>query len=150
MDISKETPASIEKPTVFKNQFAASGKPRYACYVDNAWDITMVGTRDADGTRRSYGGIMGHPIQGITIDGVQKYRVCTAASGWTDYTEGFDKTSPVGDGSNIIDIEIVDPKAVVAVHIKGGSWLAPVRTSDKEGSVIIGCHAPIDAIWMDR
>lgn len=151
MNISdkKEIPQT-EKPTVFKNQFAASTKPHYACYVDGKWDVEMLGTKDKVGAGRTYAGIFGHPIQGITIEGVKKYRVCTAAGGWTDYTEGFDKTSPIGDGSNIIGIEIVDPKAMAAVHIKGGMWLEPVNTSATDGAVVIGCNAPIDAIWIDR
>ena len=145
-----KSPIKETAAPVFKNKFANSGKPKYACYVDGSWDNEMIGTKDPTGAGRSYAGIFGHPIQGITIDGVKKYRVCTADSGWTDYTEGFDKSAPAGDGSNIIGIEIVDAKAIVAVHIKGGIWLEPAHTSATEGLVIIGCHAPIDAIWIDR
>ena len=122
----------------------------YAAKSGDKWGIGMIGLDPEDGSDNDHSGILGIPITNFKIEGklVKKARVKNKRGKWLKYGSGFD--TELGDNTNIIGIEIVGKGLIFAVHIKGGQWLNPVRTSDEEGAVLITTGAFIDGIWIDE
>ena len=125
-------------------------KPHYCAATSNGWGVEMTGTSSDDG--KDYAGIIGNSITNFTIEAKEiiKARVRNKNGKWLEYKTGFDKNSGLGDSTPITGFEFVGKGFVVAVHIKGGTWLTPVFTSDRDGEVLIGASTPIDAIWIDK
>lgn len=126
-------------------------EPRYAACTQDGWGVEMIGTDAVDGSDTDHAGIFGLAMTNFTIaaSGIKKARVRNKRGKWLEYKTNFDKNKGLGDGTNITGIEIVGAGYIAAVHVKGGSWLPLVRTSDTEGAVIIGENFIIDAIWVD-
>ncbi len=126
-------------------------KPHYAAATQDGWGIEMVGIFADDGSDTDYAGTIGMPITNFTIaaPGIKKARVRNRRGRWLEYSDSFDTVNGLGDGTDITGIEIVGQGYVVGAHVKGGSWLGSVMTSDEEGAVVIGIGTPIDAIWID-
>lgn len=128
--------------------------PHYAAASQNGWGVEMSGTEAVDGSPLDHAGIIGLPMTNFTIEGqgIKKARVRNKRGRWLDYksTFGMNDTDALGDGTDITGIEIVGKGFIVSVHLKGGTWLNTVNTSDKEGEVVIGIGTPIDAIWINR
>ena len=128
--------------------------PHYVAENSNGWGIEMLGIQALDIREYAdYAGTFGLPMTNFTIEasGIKKARVFTTKRGWCPYKTGFDKKNGLNeDGSAILKIELVGAGFRVAAHIKGGSWLTPITTSDIEGSVSIGMGSPIDAIWIEK
>jgi len=127
--------------------------PHYVSATKDGWGTEMVGSDTIDGADIvNYTGTMGLPITNFTIEGkgIKKARVRNKKGRWLGYSDKFDKTTGLGDGTNITGIEIVGKGFIFAVHLKGGDWMKPVTTSDKEGEVLGGIGTPIDAIWVEK
>ena len=125
-------------------------EPKYAVYTTE-WGPEFIGLDDELGSDADFAGIFGEPITNFTVGakGIKKYRIRTKKKGkWHPYQTGFDK-SVKSDGTAITGIEIVGKGFCMAVHVKGGTWLPAVNTSDTEGEVLVGSGTPIDAIWID-
>ena len=127
--------------------------PRFAVCSNGFWYDDMFGTRDTGGSSDNYGGELGHTITYLAIDGVGKYRVCTAMSGWLPYVDRYDRNDEeygmAGDGSSILAIEIPNEKVRFACHSRAGGWLPDMigqydtgGSSDRYG----GDMTPIDAV----
>lgn len=127
-------------------------EPKYSVY-SGKWGPDFTGLSDSDESDADFAGVLGEPITNITIGakGIKKFRIRTKKKGrWQPYQTGFNKATAKSDGTAITGIEIVGKGYCFAVHIKGGTWLSTAFTSDKEGEVLIGAGAPIDAIWIDK
>ena len=126
--------------------------PHYVAATQNGWGVEMDGTEAVDGSNIDHAGIIGLPMTNFTIEGkgIKKARVKNKRGRWSEYSDKFDKSKGLGNGTDIIGIEIVGSGFIVSVHVKGGSWLPAVKTSDIEGKVTIGIGTTIDAIWVDK
>lgn len=126
-------------------------KPHYAAATNNGWGVEMVGIFAEDGSDTDYAGVLGTAMTNFTIEanGITKARVRNKRGRWLEYSNIFDTVNGLGDGTDITGIEIVGHGYLVGAHVKGGTWLESVRTSDKEGDTIIGIGTPLDAIWID-
>ena len=127
-------------------------EPKYCVFADS-WGPEFIGTDASDDSDVSYAGILGIPFTKITLGakGIKKFRIRTKKKGkWSKYQTGFDKQNALGDGTPITGIEIVGKGFVYGVHIKGGSWLPTVITSDQDGEILTGSGSPIDAIWIEK
>ena len=126
--------------------------PHYIAKSQNGWGVDMEGTEAVDGSSIDHAGIIGLPMINFTIEaaGIKKARVCNKRGKWLDYKNGYDINNPLGDDTGITGIEIVGAGYIVAVHVKGGSWLHTIKTSDVEGEMILGANRLIDAIWIDK
>lgn len=125
-----------------------SEEPRYVAQTKDGWGVVMIGTDAEDGSDLDHTGVIGLAMTNFKIGSskIKKARVRNKRGKWLPYKSGFDKE--LGDGTNITGIEIVGAGYIASVHVKGGSWLPLVRTSDIEGAVIIGENFIIDAIWV--
>ncbi len=127
-----------------------SEEPKYAVCTTE-WGPDFTGLEDSVGSDASFAGTLGKPITNFTVGAknIKKFRIRTKKKGkWQAYQTGFNKDIK-SDGSAILGIEIVGKGYCFAVHIKGGTWLPAVFTSDTEGEVLVGSGTPIDAIWID-
>lgn len=127
--------------------------PHYSAKTKElGWGIDMTGTYSVDYHNIDYAGVFGLSMTNFTVEaeGIKKARVKNKRGYWLWYSDAFDKTKGLGDDTPIVGLEIVGAGYLVGVHIKGGTWLNAVKTSDKEGEVLIGNGAPIDAIWIDK
>lgn len=127
-------------------------EPKYCVFTD-IWGPEFVGSDASDGSDASYAGVLGIPFTKITLGakGIKKFRIRTKKKGkWSKYQTGFDKENAFGDGTPVTGIEIVGSGFIYCIHIKGGSWLPTVFTSDKENEIIAGSGSPIDAIWIEK
>jgi hypothetical protein len=129
-------------------------KPHYAACTAAGWGIEMLGLEAMDGSGIDHAGVFGLPITNFTVEAADiiKARVRNKRGKWLEYKTGFGMNSieGLGDGTVITGIEIVGDKFYVAVHVRGGSWLNPVKTSATEGVAFAGNGAPIDAIWIEK
>ena len=127
-------------------------EPHYVAATKDGWGTEMIGIDPVDYSNTSHAGILGLPITNFTIEasGIKKARVRINRGRWLPYKTGFNTTDGLGNDTPITGIEIVGAGYRVAAHVKGGTWLDPVDTSDKEGEVIIGGGMTIDAIWIDK
>lgn len=125
---------------------------KYVAKSQNGWGIPMIGIEAEDGSNLDHAGIVGLPMTDFKIDGtlVKKVRVRNARGKWLPYGVGLDGKTGIGNGSEITGIEIVGSGLMFAVHVMGGQWLNPVKTSDVEGEILVGVGATIDAIWIDE
>ena len=126
--------------------------PHYISKSQNGWGVDMEGTEAIDGSLIDHAGIIGLPMINFTIEAkdIKKARVRNKRGKWLDYKNFYDINNPLGDDTGITGIEIVGAGYIASVHVKGGSWLRSVVTSDAEGEVILGSNLPIDAIWIDK
>jgi len=127
-----------------------TNEPKYAVYTTE-WGPEFIGLDDSLGSDANFAGIFGEPITNFTVGakGIKKFRIRTKKKGkWQPYRTGFD-TSVESDGTAITGIEIVGKGFCLAVHVKGGTWLPVVNTSDKDGEVLVGNGTVIDAIWIN-
>lgn len=122
----------------------------YVAKTNDGWGIAMTGLDADDGSDSDHAGVFGMPMINFKIEGnrVKKARIKNQRGKWLKYGSGFD--TELGNDTDITGIEIVGKGLVFAVHIKGGTWLNPVRTSDVDGEVLVGNGAVIDAIWIDE
>ena len=127
--------------------------PHYVAATNNGWGVEMVGTDAVDGTAWiSHAGIIGLAMTNFTVEDTDiiKARVRNRKGKWLPYSNKFNKTNGLGDGTDITGVEIVGKNIIFAVHLKGGNWLPPVRTSEVDGEIFAGSGSPIDAIWIDK
>lgn len=120
----------------------------YVAKTNDGWGVAMTGLDADDGSDLDHAGIFGMSMTNFKIGGnlVKKARVKNKRGKWLSYGVNTE----LGNDSDITGIEIVGKGLIFAVHIKGGTWLNPVRTSDTEGEVLVGNGAVIDAIWIDK
>lgn len=81
----------------------------------------------------------------IEADGIIKARVRNKTGEWLEYKTQYE---PLGDDTDIIEMEIVGYGYIASVHNMNGEWLNSVATSQYDGNVILGVAFPIDAIWI--
>ena len=126
------------------------GAVHYVAKTNDGWGVAMTGLDADDGSDLDHAGIFGTPMTNFKIEGnlVKKARIKNKRGKWLPYGRGFN--TELGNDTNITGIEIVGKGLIFAVHIKGGMWLNPVRTSDDDGEVLVGNGAVIDAIWIDE
>lgn len=126
--------------------------PHYASATRNGWISEMNGIEAMDDSDNDYAGILGIPITNFTIeaDGILKARVRNRKNRWLPYKSGFDKKTGIGDNTPITGIEIVGSGFIFSIHVKGGTWLPTMRTSETEGEVLAVAGSQIDAIWVDK
>lgn len=122
----------------------------YVAKTNDGWGTAMTGLDADDGSDFDHAGILGRSMINFKIEGklVKKARIKNKRGKWLPYGCGFD--TELGNDTDITGIEIVGKGLIFAVHIKGGTWLNPVRTSDVDGEVLVGNGAVIDAIWIDE
>ena len=123
---------------------------KYSVKTDDGWGVTMIGLDASDDSGLDHAGIFGIPMINFKIEGklVKKARIKNKRGKWLPYGCGFN--TELGNNTDITGIEIVGKGLIFAVHIKGGTWLNPARTSDVDGEVLVGNGAVIDAIWIDE
>ena len=126
--------------TVIAN--SVSEQPRYSVKVGGRWWPDMIGTEDSAGSSESYAGIIGQPIEDITIGDGYKYSVRGKRNKWVD-GDKYDQSANLSKGGPVTGIKI-EGNVIYAVHVKGGSWLPSVH-----GGEIISAGVPIDAIWIE-
>lgn len=127
--------------------------PHYVSASTDGWGIEMVGTDAIDNDPTiDHAGIFGLPMVNLTMEdaNIVKARVRNRKGKWLPYSDKFDKSKGLGDGTDITGVEIVGKNIIFAVHLKGGNWLSPIRTSEVEGANMAGSGSAIDAIWIDR
>lgn len=126
--------------------------PHYASASNNSWSSELFGTESVDGSDKSYAGILGIPITNFTLEGkgIKKFRVRNRKNKWMPYKNSFDKTIGAGDNTPITGIEIVGSGFIFSIHVKGGSWLPAVRTTNKDGEILAIAGSQIDAVWIDK
>ena len=126
--------------------------PHYASASNNNWSSELFGTESVDGSDTSYAGILGIPITNFTLEGkgIKKFRVRNRKNKWLPYKTNFDKTIGAGDNTPITGIEIVGSGFIFSIHVKGGSWLPAVCTTNKEGEILAIAGSQIDAVWIDK
>lgn len=127
-------------------------EPHYAVKTKAGWGTEMTGTDAIDYSGTDHAGVLGSPIINVTVEaaGIKKVRVKVGRGRWLPYKAGWDKVEGVGNNTPITGLEIVGAGYIVGAHVKGGNWLDPVKTTDKEGEVIIGGGMVLDAIWIDK
>lgn len=129
-------------------------EPHYAVENSAGWGMEMLGVDAVDGSDIDHAGSFGDPIVNFTIEAVDilKARVRNKKGKWLPFKTGFgmNKTEALGDGTPITGIEIIGTGFIFSVHVKGGSWLPTMITSETEGEVQAIASSQIDAIWIDK
>ena len=122
----------------------------YAAKTNDGWGVAMDGLDAGDGSDLDHAGIFGMSMTNFKIGGklVKKARIKNKRGKWLPY--GSDFNTELGNDTDITGVEIVGKGLIFAVHIKGGTWLNPARTSDNDGEVLVGNGAVIDVIWIDK
>lgn len=139
-----------------KERIVSSGMPSnedpiYCVFNSYGWGPDFEGDYALDDSGADHAGISGIPITKIYAyaKNIRKIRIQTYRRRWSEYKTLTSVDNPLGtDDVPITGIEIVGAGYRCAVHVKGGSWLTPVDTSDVEGEKLIGNNNPIDAIWI--
>lgn len=143
--------SSTEKTVDIKT---ISKTPHYVAKTIDGWGIEMHGLEAMDGSITDHAGILGLPMINFTVEGsdIKKACVRNKRGKWLPYKTGFgmNNSEALGDDTAITGIEIVGSGYLMSVHIKGGSWLNPVKTSDIEGQNRLSTGAVIDAVWIEE
>lgn len=126
------------------------------CVNSGIWLPEMIGLYDTSGSGDDYAGIMGNALRYIAIEGVGDYRVCTQASGWLPWVNGYNPNDLeygcAGDGSPIIALEIPNSSVKYWLHNLGGGWNdAMIGNRDTGGSsdTYAGAMVPADAVSIE-
>ena len=129
-------------------------EPHYAVENANGWGIEMSGLDALDGSDIEHAGILGMPIINFTIEAadILKARVRNKRGKWLPFKTGFgmNKAEALGDGTPITGIEIIGSGFIFSIHVKGGSWMPFILTSETVGEVQAIASSSIDAIWVDK
>ena len=129
-------------------------EPHYAAKTDDGWSTEMLGLEALDDSGADHTGILGVPIINFTIESadITKARVRNKRGKWLPYktTFGMNNKEALGDNTPITGIEIVGNGIIFSIHVKGGSWLPVVTTSNTAGEVLAVTGSQIDAIWISK
>lgn len=129
-------------------------EPHYVAKNSSGWSVEMSGLEAVDRTDADHTGVFGIPIINFTIEAADiiKARVRNKRGKWLGYKTkfGMNDIEALGDNTPITGIEIVGKGFIFSIHVKGGTWLPTMRTSDTEGEVLATTGSQIDAIWVEK
>ena len=129
-------------------------EPHYVAKNSSGWSVEMSGLEAIDRTDTDHTGVFGIPITNFTIEAADiiKARVRNKRGKWLEYKTkfGMNYAEALGDNTPITGIEIVGKGFIFSIHVKGGTWLPTMFTSDTEGEVLATTGSQIDAIWVAK